>query len=84
VALSFGTVALLALIKMLTRREARKVRRDFHEEARDVARRQMKTKGLPSRMLCLLEDPPRLRPVAVRGGARDEFQLATYPPQNMK
>jgi hypothetical protein len=46
VALSFGTVALLALIKMLTRREARKVRRDFHEEARDVARRQMKTKGL--------------------------------------
>jgi hypothetical protein len=78
-----------------TRDEARKVPRDLHEEARDVARRQMKTKAFArsrherkrvEMRFAHLKTHHGFERLRLRGlsGARDEFHLATYPPQNMK
>jgi transposase len=80
--------------KCCTRQEARKIPRDLHEDARDVARRKMKTKAfLRSRdqrkrvemRFAHLKTHHAFERLRLRGlsGARDEFHLAAIV-QNLK
>ena len=80
--------------KCCTREEARKIPRDLHEDARDVARRKMKTKAfLKSRdqrkrvemRFAHLKTHHGFERLRLRGlsGARDEFHLAAIV-QNLK
>lgn len=77
-----------------TRDEARKIRRDLHEDARDVARRKMKTKGFAKSRderkrvemrFAHLKTHHGFERLRLRGlsGARDEFHLAAIV-QNLK
>jgi transposase len=77
-----------------TRTEARKIPRDLHEDARDVARRKMKTKAFArsrderkrvEMRFAHLKTHHRFERLRLRGlsGARDEFHLAAIV-QNLK
>ena len=65
--------------KCCTTADARKIPRDLHEDARDIARRKMKTKAFAKSRderkrvemrFAHLEDPPRLRADAAQGAFR--------------
>jgi DDE family transposase len=68
-----------------TRDEARKVPRDLHEEAPDCGSPADEDEGV-RQVACFahLKTHHGFERLRLRGGARDEFHLATYPPQNMK
>ena len=80
--------------KCCTRKEARKIPRDLHEDARDVARRKMKTKAFAKSRderkrvemrFAHLKTHHGFERLRLRGlsGARDEFHLAAIV-QNLK